>query len=81
MELLKLLEGKDVQVGAIDVASDAVETPEQVAATLGEAARYVAREKIIAGTNCGMAPMRRDIAFAKLEALGKGAHLARKSAI
>ena len=47
MELLKLLEGKDVQVGAIDVASDAVETPEQVAATIGEAARYVAREKII----------------------------------
>jgi 5-methyltetrahydropteroyltriglutamate--homocysteine methyltransferase len=81
MGLLKLLEGKDVQVGAIDVASDTVESPEQVAATLGEAARYVAREKIIAGTNCGMAPMRRDIALAKLEALGKGAHLARKSAI
>jgi 5-methyltetrahydropteroyltriglutamate--homocysteine methyltransferase len=81
MELLKLLEGKDVQVGAIDVASDAVETPEQVAATIGEAARYVAPEKIIVGTNCGMAPMRRDIAFAKLEALGKGAQLARKSAI
>jgi 5-methyltetrahydropteroyltriglutamate--homocysteine methyltransferase len=78
LDLLKLLDGKDVQVGVIDVATDAIETPEQVAATITEAAKYVAREKIIASTNCGMAPMRRDIAFAKLAALGKGAQLARK---
>jgi 5-methyltetrahydropteroyltriglutamate--homocysteine methyltransferase len=78
IELLKLLDGKVVQVGVIDVASDAIETPEEVAAVIGEAAQYVARENIIAGTNCGMAPMRRDIATAKLEALGRGAELARK---
>jgi 5-methyltetrahydropteroyltriglutamate--homocysteine methyltransferase len=78
MSLLKLLDGKDVQVGVIDVASDEVETPEQVAAVIAEAAKYVAKEKIIAGTNCGMAPMRRDVAVAKLAALGKGAELARK---
>jgi 5-methyltetrahydropteroyltriglutamate--homocysteine methyltransferase len=78
MSLLKLLDGKDVQVGVIDVASDEVETPEQVAAVIAEAAKYVAKEKIIAGTNCGMAPMRRDVAAAKLSALGKGAELARK---
>jgi 5-methyltetrahydropteroyltriglutamate--homocysteine methyltransferase len=78
LELLKLLDGKDVQVGVIDVATDAIETPEQVAATIAEAAKYVAREKIIAGTNCGMAPMRRDIAIAKLAALGKGAQMARE---
>ena len=76
--LLKLLDGKDVQVGVIDVATDEVETPDQVAAVIGEAMKYVAREKIIAGTNCGMAPMRWDIAFAKLAALGQGAELARK---
>jgi 5-methyltetrahydropteroyltriglutamate--homocysteine methyltransferase len=79
LELLKLLEGKDVHVGVIDVVTDAIETPEQVVATIAEAAKYVAREKIIASTNCGMAPMRRDIAFAKLAALGKGAQLARKT--
>jgi 5-methyltetrahydropteroyltriglutamate--homocysteine methyltransferase len=78
IELLKLLDGKQVQIGAIDVASDEVETPEQVAAVIGEAAKFVAREAIIAGTNCGMAPMRRDIAFAKLAALARGAELARK---
>jgi 5-methyltetrahydropteroyltriglutamate--homocysteine methyltransferase len=76
--LLKLLDGKEVQVGVIDVASDDIETPEQVAAVLAEAAKYVARDRIIAGTNCGMAPMRRDIALGKLQALGKGAELARK---
>jgi 5-methyltetrahydropteroyltriglutamate--homocysteine methyltransferase len=78
MSLLKLLDGKDVQVGVIDVATDEVETPDQVAAVIGEAMKYVARDKIIAGTNCGMAPMRWDVAFGKLAALGKGAELARK---
>jgi len=77
MELMKLLDGKDVLVGAIDVASDEIETPEQVAGVIGDAMKYVAKEKIIAGTNCGMAPMRRDVAMSKLVALGKGAELAR----
>jgi len=78
MDLLKLLDGKDVQVGVIDVATDEVETPEQVAAVIADAAKYMAKEKIIAGTNCGMAPMRWEIAYAKLDALGKGAGLARQ---
>jgi len=76
--LLKLLDGKDVQVGAIDVANEEVESPDEVAAVIGEATKYLPKESIIAGTNCGMAPMRWDIAFGKLEALGKGAELARK---
>jgi len=76
--LLGLLKGKDVQVGVIDVASDAIETPEDVATTIELALKYVPKERLIAGTNCGMAPMRRDIAAAKLEALGRGAALARQ---
>jgi 5-methyltetrahydropteroyltriglutamate--homocysteine methyltransferase len=78
MGLLELLDGKDVQVGVIDVATDEVETPEQVAAVIGEAMRYVPRDKIIASTNCGMAPMRREVAYGKLAALAQGAALARK---
>src|SRR5438876_1091312 len=76
--LLKLLDGKAVQVGAIDVASEQIETPDEVAAVLAEAAKYLPKEAIIASTNCGMAPMRRDVAVAKLDALGKGAELARR---
>ena len=78
MSLLKLLDGKDVLVGAIDVATDTVETPEDVASVIGEALKYVAKERVVACTNCGMAPMRRDIALAKLTALAKGAALARQ---
>jgi 5-methyltetrahydropteroyltriglutamate--homocysteine methyltransferase len=78
LALLKLLDGKAVQVGVIDVATDEVETPEQVAAVIAEAAKYLAKDRIIAGTNCGMAPMRFELALAKLAALGKGAELARK---
>jgi 5-methyltetrahydropteroyltriglutamate--homocysteine methyltransferase len=59
------------------VASDEVETAEQVADTIELAARHVPKHRIIASTNCGMAPMRRDIAYAKLAALGRGAALAR----
>jgi 5-methyltetrahydropteroyltriglutamate--homocysteine methyltransferase len=77
MDLIGLLEGKDVLVGVIDVASDTVETPEQVADTLGRALQFAARERIFACTNCGMAPMGRDVALRKLEALAKGAALAR----
>ena len=78
MNLLKLLDGKDVLVGSIDVASDKVETPEEVAAVIAEAMKYIAKEKIFPCTNCGMAPMHREVANAKLIALGKGAALARQ---
>ncbi|MFL6691321.1 MAG: methionine synthase, partial [Ramlibacter sp.] len=77
-ELMKLLAGKDVMVGVIDVASDVVETPEQVADTIGRALQFVPRERLIACTNCGLAPMDRDVALRKLEALAQGAELARK---
>ena len=77
-DLMRLLEGKDVLVGAIDVASNAVETPEEVAATIREALRFVAPEKLFPCTNCGMAPMRREIAYGKLAALAKGAALMRR---
>jgi 5-methyltetrahydropteroyltriglutamate--homocysteine methyltransferase len=78
MSVLKLLDGKDVLVGVIDVATDAIETPDDVVAVIARAADYVPKEKIIACTNCGMAPMRRDIAMKKLEALSQGAALARE---
>ncbi|MBC5765996.1 methionine synthase [Ramlibacter albus] len=77
-DLMKLLAGKEVMVGVIDVASDEVETPEQVAETIGKALQFVARDKLLPCTNCGMAPMNRDIAMRKLEALAKGAELARR---
>jgi len=78
VRLLSLLQGKDVQVGAIDVATDAVETAEDVAATIEEAERHVPAERIVVSTNCGMAPMRRDVAAAKLAALTAGAAVARE---
>ena len=77
-DLMKLLEGKDVMVGVIDVASDEVETPEQVADTIGLALQFVPKQHLIACTNCGLAPMDRAVAEAKLKALAEGAKLAAK---
>ncbi len=76
-QLMALLQGKDVMVGVIDVASDQVESAEEVADTIGRALQYVPRERLIACTNCGLAPMHRALAERKLEALAQGAALAR----
>ncbi len=77
MELMSLLVNKDVLVGVIDVASDTVETPEQVADVIGKALQFVPRQRLLPCTNCGMAPMGREVALRKLSALAQGAALAR----
>jgi len=78
LDLLGLLTGKIVQAGVIDVASDTVETAEDVVKVIDAVSKFVPKTNIVATTNCGMAPMRRDIAEAKLMALGAGARLARQ---
>lgn len=78
IELVELVRGKKVMVGAIDVASNNIETPEEVAATLREALNYVDADKLYPCTNCGMAPLPREIARAKLKALSAGVEILRK---
>jgi 5-methyltetrahydropteroyltriglutamate--homocysteine methyltransferase len=77
IELLGLLGGKDVLLGAIDVATSAVETPEQVAVTIERALRFVPPARLYPCTNCGMAPLDRGLANEKLAALAAGAALVR----
>ena len=77
IELLALIRGKKVMVGAIDVASNEIETPDEVAQTLREALKYVDADKLYPCTNCGMAPLPRHIASAKLNALSKGSEIVR----
>ena len=78
LELLELIRGKKVMVGAIDVATDTIETPEEVAQTLRKALKYVAADKLYPCTNCGMAPLASHVAAAKLKALADGAALVRQ---
>ncbi len=78
LELIALLQGKDIMVGAIDVASEEVETPEQVATTLRAALKYVAPDRLYPCTNCGMVPLSREVARGKLKALAAGAEIVRK---
>ncbi len=77
-DLMKLLDGKDVLVGVIDVASAEIETPEQVADTIGRALQFVRKDRLFPCTNCGLAPMEREVALKKLQALAAGAALARQ---
>jgi 5-methyltetrahydropteroyltriglutamate--homocysteine methyltransferase len=78
IELIGLLEGKDVLVGAIDVATDRIETPAEVADVIRKALRYVPAARLLPCTNCGMVPLARPVARAKLRALGEGAALVRR---
>jgi len=78
LELVELLRGKRVMLGAIDVASDVVETPDEVADTLRRALAHVDADKLIASTNCGLAPLDRGVARGKLAALAAGAALLRE---
>ncbi|ANQ19164.1 methionine synthase [Vibrio natriegens] len=78
IELLGLLRGKKVMVGAIDVATDTIETPEEVADTLRKALEFVDADKLYPCTNCGMAPLSRQIARGKLNALSAGADIVRR---
>lgn len=78
MELIEILRGKEIMVGAIDVASNTVESAEDVAKVLREALKYVDAENLLACTNCGMVPLARDVANGKLQALAAGTALINK---
>ncbi len=78
IDLIELIRGKNVMLGAIDVASQEVETPEEVADTLRRALQFVDADKLIASSNCGMAPLPRQVAFEKLSALSAGAGILRE---
>lgn len=65
-------------VGAIDVASHAIETPEEVVGTLRKALAFVDADKLYPSTNCGMAPLPRHVATGKLHALSAGAEIIRR---
>ena len=78
MDLIELIRGKKVMVGAIDVATDVIETPDQVADTLRNALRFVDADKLYPATNCGMAPLSRTVARGKLRALAAGAAIDRR---
>lgn len=77
LELMELIRGKKVMVGAIDVATHAIETPEEVAATLRKALQFVDADKLYPCTNCGMTPLPRHVARNKLKALHDGTALLR----
>jgi 5-methyltetrahydropteroyltriglutamate--homocysteine methyltransferase len=79
LSLIGLLKDKQVMVGAIDVASLEVESPEQVASTLRDALSYVDAERMLPCTNCGMAPLPRAVARGKLQSLAAGAAIVRNA--
>ncbi|SMX74678.1 5-methyltetrahydropteroyltriglutamate--homocysteine methyltransferase [Brevibacterium iodinum ATCC 49514] len=81
MDLIELIRGKKVMLGAIDVANETIETPEEVAATLRKALNFADADKLIPSTNCGMAPFARDVSLAKMSALSAGTAIVREELV
>ena len=77
-EEVPLPDDKILIPGVVGHASDFVEHPELVTERLLKYARLVGRERVIAGTDCGLGPRvgHPRIAWAKFEALVEGARLA-----
>ncbi|MBP2200227.1 methionine synthase [Pantoea cypripedii] len=78
MDLIELIRGKKVMVGAIDVATNTIETAEEVANTIRNALKFVDADKLYPSTNCGMTPLSRRVARGKLNALSAGAEIVRR---
>ncbi len=79
VEFLKNLpKDKSVQVGVLDVRSNAIESPQVIAARIKKAMAAVSPEQLVLSTDCGMKPLARMVAKLKLHSLAEGAALVRK---
>jgi 5-methyltetrahydropteroyltriglutamate--homocysteine methyltransferase len=76
--VLKDLGGKSIMLGVIDLSTDAVETPEDVALRIRQGLKHVAAERLVVAPDCGMKYLKREIAFAKLKSLTEGAAQVRR---
>ncbi len=78
LDLIELIRARRSCSEPSTSASETIETPEEVADTLRDALRFVDADKLVASTNCGLAPLPRDVARGKLHALSAGAALLRE---
>jgi len=78
LDLLSLLNNKEVLAGVIDVASTKIETPKEVFNLIKKITKFVSPKKLTCCTNCGMITLPPKIAQAKMQAIAKGSKLAQK---
>ncbi len=79
IEFLKNLpKDKSLQVGVLDVRTNAIESPEKVAERIRKVIAVVPPERVTLSTDCGMKPLARMVARLKLHALADGARIVRQ---
>ncbi|MBI1252246.1 MAG: 5-methyltetrahydropteroyltriglutamate--homocysteine methyltransferase [Alphaproteobacteria bacterium] len=75
--VLESLRGKTIILGVIDLSTHDIETPEIVAARIARALPHVDADKVIIAPDCGMKYLPRPVAYGKMQAMARGAALAR----
>src|SRR5438552_6429329 len=79
IEFLKNLpKDKSVQVGVLDIRTNAIETPQIIAGRIKKVMAVVPPDRVTLSTDCGMKPLARMVAKMKLRALAEGAAIVRK---
>ena len=64
-------------LGVLDLGTDAIETPAQVAERIRAGLKYLKPQNLIPAPDCGMKYLPRAVAFGKLKALAEGAAIVR----
>ena len=78
LAVLRELRGKDVLLGAINVGTEEVETPEVVAARIRRGLEHVPPSQLFPCTDCGLVPRSRAASQGKMRALAAGAAIVRR---
>jgi 5-methyltetrahydropteroyltriglutamate--homocysteine methyltransferase len=78
LDVLKNFSNKTMMVGVIDLGTQKIETPQEVAGRIRAALKHVPAERLVLAPDCGMKYLTREAAFGKLKALAEGAALVRK---
>jgi 5-methyltetrahydropteroyltriglutamate--homocysteine methyltransferase len=68
----------EVGIGVIDVKTQAVEMPDQVAERIRKALEVIPAERLFILPDCGLLHLPREVAFAKLTAMVEGTRVVRK---
>jgi 5-methyltetrahydropteroyltriglutamate--homocysteine methyltransferase len=76
--LKNLPANQGIQLGVLDIRTNAIETPAKIADRIRRATKHVSPDKITLSSDCGMKPLARMVAKMKLNALVEGANIVRK---
>jgi 5-methyltetrahydropteroyltriglutamate--homocysteine methyltransferase len=76
-KILETLPDKRIILGVLDLSTNEIETPEEVAARIRRALPHASADRIVVAPDCGLKYLARDVAYNKMVAMVEGAKIVR----